>query len=150
MRDEEGVPHITAENDHDLYMAQGYITAQDRLFQMDLSRRQASGQLSEVVGESMVDQDKFFRTFGLRRAAEASYDGYSYEMKEYMQCYADGVNMFMKEAISENKLPVEFTLLGYEPSEWTIIDTLTIVKYMAYDLGGHWKGQAFRSLIHLV
>lgn len=147
VRDEEGVPHITAENDHDLYMAQGYITAQDRLFQMDLSRRQASGQLSEVIGESLVDQDKFFRTFGLRRAAEASYEGYSDEMKEYLQRYADGVNMFMEEAISDNKLPVEFTLLGYEPSEWTVIDTLTIVKYMAYDLGGHWEGQVFRSYL---
>ena len=147
VRDEEGVPHITASNDLDLYMAQGYITAQDRLFQMDLSRRQASGQLSEVVGESMLDQDKFFRTFGLRRAAEASYEGYSDEMKEIMQAYADGVNTYMEEAISADKLPVEFTLLGYEPTEWTITDTLTIVKYMAYDLGGHWKGQAFRSYL---
>ena len=147
VRDEEGVPHIKAKNDHDLYMAQGYITAQDRLFQMDLSRRQASGQLSEVIGESSVEQDKFFRTFGLRRAAEASYEGYSGEMKGYLQSYADGVNTFMKEAISDNKLPVEFTLLGYEPSEWTVIDTLTIVKYMAYDLGGHWEGQVFRSYL---
>ncbi len=147
IRDEEGVPHIKAKNDHDLYMAQGYITAQDRLFQMDLSRRQASGQLSEVIGERLVEQDKFFRTFGLRRAAEASYEDYSDEMKGYLQSYADGVNTFMKEAISEHKLPVEFTLLGYEPSEWTIIDTLTIVKYMAYDLGGHWEGQVFRSYL---
>lgn len=72
-RDENGVPHIEAKTLHDLYMAQGYVTAQDRMFQMDLSRRQASGQLSEVIGEATVNQDKFFRTLGLRRAAEASY-----------------------------------------------------------------------------
>jgi penicillin amidase len=76
-RDKNGVPHIEAQNTHDLYIAQGYITAQDRLFQMDLSRRQASGTLSEVVGKAAVDKDKFFRAFGLRRAAEASLSGYS-------------------------------------------------------------------------
>lgn len=144
-RDKQGVPHITAKNDHDLYMAQGYVTAQDRLFQMDLSRRQASGQLSEVIGEDLVDQDKFFRTFGLRRAAEISYPGYSKEMKDVLQWYADGVNSFMKESIDSSKLPVEFTMLGYEPTEWTPLDSVTITKYMAYDLGGHWQGQAFRS-----
>ncbi|MGR5953034.1 penicillin acylase family protein [Bacillus paranthracis] len=77
-RDSKGVPHIKAENAHDLYFSQGYVQAQDRLFQMDLSRRQASGMLSEVVGEAAVDRDKLFRTLGLRRAAEASvsqYDG---------------------------------------------------------------------------
>ena len=66
VRDEEGVPHIQASSDADLYRAQGYVQAQDRLFQMDLSRRQASGRLSEVVGEAAVPTDKFFRTFSLR------------------------------------------------------------------------------------
>lgn len=144
IRDQNGVPHIVAENTHDLYFAQGYVTAQDRLFQMDLSRRQASGELSEVIGASLVDQDKYFRTLGLRRAAEASYDGYSTEAKDVLQSYADGVNAFIKEAIEKNKLPVEFSLAGYEPYMWSPIDSLTIGKYMAYDLGGHYKGQAFR------
>ncbi|MCC3358062.1 penicillin acylase family protein [Bacillus sp. REN16] len=144
IRDQNGVPHIVAKNQHDLYFAQGYVTAQDRLFQMDLSRRQASGELSEVIGASLVDQDKYFRTLGLRRAAESSYDGYSDEAKAVLQAYADGVNAFIKEAKEKNKLPVEFTLAGYEPGEWSPIDSLTIGKYMAYDLGGHYKGQAFR------
>src|SRR5699024_1006175 len=65
--DEGGVPHIQAENAHDLYMAQGYIQAQSRMFQMEMSRRQASGTLSEVVGEAAVEQDKYFRALGLRR-----------------------------------------------------------------------------------
>ena len=143
-RDENGVPHIEAKTLHDLYMAQGYVTAQDRMFQMDLSRRQASGQLSEVIGEATVNQDKFFRTLGLRRAAEASYNAYSAEAKNVLQWYADGVNAYIKDAKESGKLPIEFTFAGYEPKEWTPIDSLTIGKYMAFDLGGHWEGQAFR------
>lgn len=92
IRDKNGVPHIDAENEQDLYMAQGYIQAQDRLFQMDLSRRQASGELSEVVGEAAIDKDKYFRTLGLRRAATASYNEYSSQAKETLQWFADGVN----------------------------------------------------------
>lgn len=144
VRDENGVPHISAKNEHDLYFAQGFIQAQDRLFQMDLSRRQASGQLSEVVGEATVERDKFFRTLGLRRAAEASYAAYSEEMKSVLRAFADGVNAYIAFAKKEGKLPIEFRLLDYEPEKWTPIDSLTIGKYMAFDLGGHWQGQAFR------
>ncbi|WP_106496555.1 penicillin acylase family protein [Lentibacillus sp. Marseille-P4043] len=141
--DENGVPHIKAENEHDLFMAQGYIQAQDRMFQMEMSRRQASGTLSEVVGEAAVDQDKYFRTLGLRRAAEESYDIYAEESKQVLQWFADGVNTYINEAKEDNSLPVEFTLMGSEPAEWTAIDSLTIGKYMAFDLGGHWERQAF-------
>ena len=91
-RDSKGVPHIKSENAHDLYFSQGYVQAQDRLFQMDLSRRQASGMLSEVVGEAAVDRDKLFRTLGLRRAAEASVSQYNGEAKYALQSFADGVN----------------------------------------------------------
>ncbi|WP_425623215.1 penicillin acylase family protein [Brevibacillus borstelensis] len=143
-RDEHGVPHIYASNEHDLFMAQGYVTAQDRLFQMDLSRRQASGELSEVIGEKAVDRDKYFRTLGLRRAAKLSHEVYSQEAKDILQWYADGVNAYISEAKAKGALPIEFALLGYEPKEWTPFDSLTIGKYMAYDLGGHWEGQAFR------
>ncbi|MDR9856301.1 penicillin acylase family protein [Paenibacillus sp. VCA1] len=143
-RDESGVPHIEADNEQDLYVAQGFVTAQDRMFQMDLSRRQASGQLSEVIGEKALDRDKFFRTFGLRRAAEVSLDAYSEESKKVLEWYADGVNQYIKQAKQSHSLPVEFTILGYEPAEWQPVDSLTIGKYMAYDLAGSWEGQAFR------
>jgi penicillin amidase len=143
-RDKNGVPHITAQSEKDLYIAQGYVQAQDRLFQMDLSRRQASGMLSEVVGVATIEKDKFFRTLGLRRAAEASYPEYNQSSKDAMQWFADGINAFMKKAKAEGTLPLEFKLLKYEPAEWTPIDSLTIGKYMAFDLGGHWSGQAFR------
>ncbi|WP_018783295.1 penicillin acylase family protein [Bacillus sp. 95MFCvi2.1] len=151
IRDERGVPHIKAENEHDLYFSQGYVQAQDRLFQMDLSRRQASGTLGEVVGKAALDKDKLFRTLGLRRAAEASVSQYTGEAKDALESFADGVNAFIKEAKKDGKLPVEFHLLGYEPAEWTPVDSLTIGKYMAFDLGGHWHGQAFRfwALQHL-
>ncbi|WP_110114451.1 penicillin acylase family protein [Bacillus sp. CGMCC 1.16541] len=139
-RDEQGVPHIKAKSEHDLYVAQGFVTAQDRIFQMDLSRRQASGRLSEVVGEAAIDRDKYFRTLGLRRAAADSHDMYSKEGKQILKWYADGVNAYLEQ----HPLPVEFTLLGYKPEKWTPIDSLTIGKYMAFDLGGHWQGQAFR------
>ena len=144
IRDEKGVPHIFAENESDLYVAQGYIQAQDRLFQMDLSRRQASGMLSEVIGEATLNNDKYFRTLGLRRAAEASYEQYSEEAKEVLQSFAKGVNAYMDELKENGKWPIEFTILGYKPEEWTVIDSLTIGKYMAYDLGGNWEDQAFR------
>ncbi|CAN7417849.1 penicillin acylase family protein [Rossellomorea sp. LjRoot5] len=144
IRDKDGVPHIHAQNEKDLYMAQGYVQAQDRLFQMDLSRRQASGRLSEVVGEKAVNRDKFFRTFGLRRAAEVSFTAYPDEAKQLLEWYAEGVNAYMEEAKDGGRLPIEFTLLGYKPEKWTPIDSLTIGKYMAFDLGGHWQGQAFR------
>lgn len=144
IRDERGVPHIFAENEADLYVAQGYIQAQDRLFQMDLSRRQASGKLSEVIGEATLNNDKYFRTLGLRRAAEASYEQYSVEAKQVLQSFAGGVNAYMEELKENGKWPIEFTILGYEPEEWTVIDSLTIGKYMAFDLGGNWEDQAFR------
>src|SRR5690625_795145 len=141
--DEHGVPHIQAETLQDLYFAQGYVQAQDRLFQMELSRRQASGTLSEVIGEATVDNDKYFRTLGLRRAAEKSYDVYSDEAKEVLQWFSDGVNAYIEEATDNGTLPVEFTLLGTIPEPWTPLDSLTIGKYMAFDLGGHWERQAF-------
>ena len=139
-RDEFGVPHIDASSEADLYRAQGYVQAQDRLFQMDLSRRQASGRLAEVVGEAAVTNDKFFRAFSLRYAAELSWDGYDAQGKQVLEWFAEGVNAFIKEG----NLSYEFALLGYEPEPWTPIDSLTIGKYMAYDLGGNWNLLAFR------
>ena len=114
------------------------------MFQMDLSRRQASGRLSEVIGETTLKNDQYFRTLGLRRAAENSYKDYSPEAKEILQSFSDGVNAYINERRDSGKWPLEFTFLGYEPEEWTPIDSLTIGKYMAFDLGGNWNSQAFR------
>ncbi len=144
-RDAEGIPHIVAQNQHDAYMAQGYVHAQDRLFQMDLSRRQASGRLAEVFGEMAVDTDKMFRTLGLRRAAERSVSAYSADAMASLSAYADGVNAYIQQ--NKGKLSFEFLLNGYTPEPWTPTDTITIAKYMAHDLGGHWESQAFRQYL---
>ncbi|PPA69512.1 penicillin acylase family protein [Jeotgalibacillus proteolyticus] len=143
-RDADGVPHIEARSEADLYRAQGFVQAQDRLFQMDLARRQASGRLSEVVGDAALSTDQFFRSFSLRHAAELSYDGYGDEAKDVLAWYAEGVNAYMEAAEENGTLPFEFRILGYKPEEWTEIDSLTIGKYMAYDLGGNWSTLAFR------
>lgn len=140
IRDEKGVPHIEAKSEADLYRAQGYVQAQDRLFQMDLARRQASGRLAEVVGSAAVENDKFFRTFSLRYAAELSWESYDQETKKIIEWYTEGVNAF----IEQGNYTYEFDLLGYKPELWTPIDSLTIGKYMAYDLGGNWSLLAFR------
>lgn len=144
VRDEIGVPHIRAETDADLYRAQGYVQAQDRLFQMDLSRRQASGRLAEVIGEAAIDTDKYFRTFSLRAAGEASWSSYGEEAKQVLEWYAEGVNAYIGEAKDDGRLSYEFALLGYEPEEWTPVDSLAIGKFMAYDLGGNWNSLAVR------
>jgi penicillin amidase len=143
-RDEQGVPHIEAESDSDLYRAQGFVQAQDRMFQMDLARRQASGRLSEVIGEAAVTTDQFFRTFSLRHAAEESWSSYGNEAKQVLTWYAEGVNAYIEQAQSEGELSFEFKLLGYEPEPWTEVDSLTIGKFMAYDLGGNWSSLAMR------
>jgi penicillin amidase len=143
-RDEQGVPHINAKSDADLYRAQGFVQAQDRMFQMDLARRQASGRLSEVVGEAAVTTDQFFRTFSLRDAAKDSWDGYGDEAKQVLEWYAEGVNAYMLQAKEDGNLSFEFKLLGYEPEPWTEVDSLTIGKFMSYDLGGNWSSLAIR------
>lgn len=143
-RDDKGVPHIFAKTDADLYRAQGFVQAQDRLFQMDLARRQASGRLSEIIGEATINTDKHFRTFSLRNAAEKSLAAYDADSKQVLEWFAEGVNAFIEQAKSTNTLSYEFALLGYEPEQWTVVDSLTIGKYMAYDLGGNWNTLAFR------
>lgn len=147
IRDENGVSYIEAQDERDLFMAQGFVHAQDRLFQMDLGRRQASGRLAELFGERAVEQDKFFRTLLLRYTAEASVAVQSPETLEILQWYADGVNAYREQALAQGNLSVEFQILGYEPEPWTVEDSLTFVMYQAYNLGGHWEGQAFRAYL---
>ncbi|WP_153731658.1 penicillin acylase family protein [Sporosarcina obsidiansis] len=144
VRDEQGVPHIEAKNEHDLYFAQGYVQAQDRLFQMDISRRQASGRLSEVFGKSSLHTDQYFRTIGLHRAAEKSLSHYSARTKKILDSFSQGVNAYIKEAVRKRKLPIEFILRSYQPDEWTPTDCIIMVKLMAFNMGGNWQMQAFR------
>ncbi len=143
IRDRWGVPHIYAENHHDLFFAQGYVHAQDRLWQLEFNRRIGSGTLSEILSEATLDTDKFLRTVGLRRAAEKDWEILDPEIRRLLQDYADGVNAFTKSHL--DRLPLEFTLLGFEPEPWTPLDTLTWGKVMSWQLGGNWRTELLRA-----
>jgi penicillin G amidase len=127
-RDRWGVPHIRAGSVEDLAEAQGYVTAQDRLWQMDLLRRAARGQLSEVLGPSTLKIDKDFRILNFSRAAERDYGMISPEVRTVMEAYARGVNRFIE--LHKERLPVEFTLLNYKPQPWQPTDSLVTACYM--------------------
>lgn len=142
-RDLWGVPHIYAENEHDVFLAQGYVHAQDRLWQMELSRRIGAGRLSEVCGEATIESDRFLRTIGLYRAAQADLEVIPDETLAVLQAYADGVNAFI-ESHGEH-LPLEFVLAGFQPEPWTPTDSLAWGKVMCMDLGGNWENELLRS-----
>ena len=142
-RDSWGVPHIYAENEHDLFFANGYVHAQDRLWQMEFNRRVGAGRLSEILGEATVESDRFLRTIGLYRAAQADMAVMPTEVIEVLQAYADGVNAFIDT--HQDRLPLEFTLLGFEPEPWTPTDTVAWAKVMAMTLGGNWENELLRQ-----
>ena len=142
-RDERGVPHIEARTAHDLYRAQGFVTAQDRLWQMDMMRRLASGRLSEVAGEEMVQTDKLFRTFQLRRAALKSVAEYSPESRAKMEQYCAGVNAYIEQTQRGKRLPFEFALLKYQPEPWTVEDMLAVGKLMSFNMGTNYRHEVY-------
>lgn len=130
--DEFGVPHIYAQNSDDAYRALGYVHAQDRLFQMEMMRRVGSGTLAELLGPDVLDIDKFFRTLGIPKHARESNEAFLQEgkspWKSAAEAYAAGVNEF----ITEGRLPIEYTLLGAKPREFTLEDMHSITGYMAF------------------
>jgi penicillin G amidase len=127
-RDNWGVPHIRAGSLEDLAEAQGYVTAQDRLWQMDLLRRASRGQLSEVLGPKTVEIDKDFRVLNFARAADRDFGMIDPEVRRVLEAYARGVNQFIQQHY--NRLPIEFTLLNYKPQPWQPTDSLVIGCYM--------------------
>lgn len=142
LRDEWGVPHIYAENEHDLFFAQGYVHAQDRLWQMEYNRRTGYGTLSEVFGELSVNGDRFLRTIGLRRAAESELARLDDEALTILEAYAEGVNAYIES--HRNRLPLEFTLLGHEPEPWQPLDTLVWGKVMSLNLSTDFGSELIR------
>jgi len=146
IRDRWGVPHLFARNTHDLFFAQGFVHAQDRLWQMEFNRRVSSGRLSEIFGATTLQMDRFLRTVGLRRAAEAEWTAQETEAGAAAEAYAEGVNAFI--AMYRGRLPVEFTLLRFRPEPWTPVDSLAYAKLMAWVLSGNWESEILRA--HLV
>jgi penicillin amidase len=122
IRDARGVPHIIASNTRDLFFAQGYVTAQDRLWQMDFSRRLVSGTLSEVMGPALLNHDKEQRIVGLRQIGERSWQALSARDRSHFEAYAAGVNAYLEAR--HGNLPIEFRVLRYSPEPWTGFDSL--------------------------
>ncbi len=145
-RDQWGRPWIRAKSAEDVVMAQGYVMAQDRLWQMDLLRRAAAGELSEIFGPLALELDKENRTLGMRQAAERAAADSNPEIRAVLEAYARGVNQFMNER-SVSRMPVEFTLLGYSPRPWTPTDTYLISLYMYKTLTSTWKSKLNRAWI---
>jgi penicillin amidase len=134
IKDEWGIPHIYAEHESDAYCVMGYLHAYDRLFQLEMTKRQISGTLSEVVGESTLSTDKYFRNLQLRKNAQLL-DSYMQESEPklyaYLEAYIAGLNFRIQEV---KDLPFEFQFLGIKPSLWEPIDVLQIQNYMSYML----------------
>ncbi len=138
-----GVPHVYASSMPDLMRAQGYLHAQDRLWQLEVNRRITAGRLAEVLGEPAVPLDRWMRTLGLRRAAAHEVDLLSDDERHLLEAYADGVNA----RISEGRLPVEFTLLRHRPEPWGVLDSLSWSKMMAFTLSVNWEAEIVRARI---
>jgi len=145
LRDLYGVPHIFARDAHDMWFLQGYVTAQDRLWQMDIYRRAAQGRLAEVLGEPALDSDRYMRTIGLTRAAKLDLSVISAETVAGLEAYMEGVNKFLQQ--HGESLPVEFTILGYRPEPWTPLDSLAIAKLQVYDAAGNYTQELLRASI---
>ena len=150
IRDSMGIPHIYADNVEDLFLAQGYVHAQDRFFQMDFWRKISHGELSSMFGDTQVDTDTFIRTMGWGRLAEAQYAQESDENKVVLDAYAAGVNAYLATQ-SPADLSFEYTVLeltnrNYTPEPWTGAQSLAWGKVMAWDLGGNMDLEIQRML----
>lgn len=139
-RNARGVPFIEAQEESDLHYVQGYLHAQDRLWQMELQRRVVQGRLSEVLGEDQLSTDSYLRKVGLKRIAERMLENTTSRSQDILENYTRGVNAYMEN----NPLPVEFRLLGFEPEPWTPLDSVGIISLMAFDLGGNWREETLR------
>lgn len=143
--DERGVPHIQAQHEADLYRALGFVHAQDRLFQMEMLRRLARGELAEVLGAKLVDTDRLFRTLGIRAHADA----YAQKIDpaspatQALLAYLDGINQYQ----ARRPVPLEFDLLGIDKRPFTVADTLSVAGYMAYSFAAAFRTEPVLSYV---
>jgi len=145
-RDARGIPYIEAANDADLYFAQGYVTASDRLWQMDMLRRVVRGETAEIFGQSALEQDKRWRRFGFAKIADESYAMLSPELRSALDSYARGVNAYTS-SLDENTTPIEFGNLQYRPKPWQATDSLAIGKILADALSTTWRDDLLRAQV---
>jgi len=156
-RDASGIPWIEAETSHDLFLAQGYVHAQDRMWQMEVWRHISSCRLSELFGSSTVSEDRFIRTLGWRQSAERDLAALSPDARAALDAYAAGVNDWIADHHGSMSLPFVVTALksglggfgGYDLEPWTAVDTLAWQKVQAWQLGGNYDSEVFRMLADL-
>ena len=144
-RDAHGVPHIDAATQDDLFTAQGYVTAQDRLWQMDSFRRNAEGTLAEVAGRSLLKHDETQRVLQIRLVAQRVYSRVSPQDRVRLEDYARGVNLFIQQ--HQDSLPPEFRLLRYRPAPWTGVDSIAVGLMMVQTLDTHAETKLSRGRV---
>ncbi|WP_107401885.1 penicillin acylase family protein [Streptomyces oceani] len=149
-RDGSGIPQIYADNPEDLFLAQGFVQAQDRFWEMDVRRHTTSGRLSEMFGEGQVKTDAFLRTLGWREVAEKEYKQLPAQTKKYLQAYSDGVNAYLDDH-EGSAASVEYAALDlqydYSPEPWDPVDSVAWLKAMAWDLRGNMSDEIDRALM---
>ena len=144
--DSLAVPYIFTDNDEDASFALGYLHARERMFSMDMIRRAGEGRLSEIFGVETVPFDRMFRTVGLIRTAEMIKEKMNPEALKLLEAYSRGVNFYLEE--KQNKYPVEFDVLGYQPEEWKPEHSIIVIRMMAWELNlGWWTDLAFTELV---
>ncbi len=145
IRDSFGMPHIYAENDHDVYFALGYAMAQDRLFQMDMVRRTVRGTLAEVLGPQLLDSDLLFRTITAPVSPEEILGAQSSEVQDALGAFAAGIDSYLDNP--DARLPLEFTLIGYTPERWQTADCTAALYYMAWMLNFAFRAEMLYAAI---
>lgn len=145
IRDRWGVPHLYARDNRDLFLAQGYVHAQDRLWQMELHRRTGHGRLAEAFGPVALESDRFLRTLGFGRVARREAAALVGGAREAIEAYCAGVNAFI--AANRGRLPVEFAILRLAPRPWEPADVLVWGKVMALNLSENWAAELLRARI---
>ena len=150
LRDEHGIPHLYADSMHDLMLAQGFVHAQDRFFEMDLRRHVTAGRLAELFGEDAVDTDRVVRTLGWRQVAEQELTLLQPRTRDLLDAYAEGVNAYLEDR-SLSDLSLEYAVLDvsgldYTPEAWTAVDSIAWLKAMAWDLKGNLDEEIERAM----
>ena len=144
-RDEKGMAYIYAQNLPDALMAQGFVTAQDRLFQMHLIRLLTQGRMSELAGEKARSLDLHWRTIGLHRIAKKQVKILDKKTRNYFQDYADGVNAFIENCPAD--MALEFSLVGVRPEPWTVLDSVCVLYYMAFSTSANLRHEVVAQML---
>lgn len=142
-RDHAGIPHIVARSVRDAYFTTGWVHAQDRLWQMEMQRRIGAGRLAEIVGAQGLGNDRFMRTLGIYRLAEAGFDSLDKPTRDALMAYAEGVNAWLDA--HSHRLPPEFLVLGFRPEPWKPADSLVWGRLMALQLTNNWRDEVLKA-----